>query len=86
MGGGGRDGAGNAVARVSRGAIDGGGLVGGGFAAELCRVAFVSLFRAATAELTRVPRTLVVLTVELFGSSGDGGFFVETAPNEEDLG
>jgi hypothetical protein len=86
MGGGGRAGDGIAVARASLGVIEGGGLVGGDFAILLCPTTLETLSTAATAELTRVPLTVVVLRVELFGSSGEGEFFVETFPSDEDLG
>lgn len=74
------------MARASVGVIDGGGLVGGEFATLVCRKPFVSLSIAATAELTRVPRTLLLLTIDFFGSSEDSEFFVETFPKDEDLG
>lgn len=73
------------MARASVGVIDGGGLVGGEFATLVCRKPFVSLSIAATAELTRVPRALLLMTIEFFGSSQDSDFF-ETFPKDEDLG
>jgi len=74
------------VARASLGVMDGGGLVGGEFATLLCPITLETLSTAPAAEFTRAPRIVVVLTVELFGSSVEGGFFVETFPNDEDLG
>ena len=74
------------MALASLGVMDGGGLVGGDFATLLCPTTLETLSTAATAELTRAPRTVVVLTVELFGSSEEGGFLVETFPSDEDLG
>ena len=74
------------MARASLGVMDGGGLVGGEFATLLCPTALEALSTAPAAEFTRAPRPVAILTVELFGSSGEGGFFVETFPNDEDLG
>ena len=85
-GGGARAGGGIVVPRASFGVTDEGGLVGGGFATFFCPIPLESLCIAATVEATRVPRTVVVLNVELFGSSRDSGVFVEPCPSDEDLG